>query len=84
MWLCILILKVYLASSKLEKAPNPDHLSTTIAQATAAVIKPAPAAIIQRIKHPEKAMKPGEATAILREMQQQTTDADKINVLKPE
>ncbi|RFZ93004.1 DUF4476 domain-containing protein [Mucilaginibacter conchicola] len=56
-------------------------LSTTIAQADA-IIKSAPAAIIQKIKHPEKAMEPAEAKAILREMQQQSTDEDKIKVLK--
>ncbi|MBL4677786.1 MAG: DUF4476 domain-containing protein [Mucilaginibacter sp.] len=56
--------------------------TTTTAQANATVIKPAPAAIIQKIKHPEKAMEPAEAKAILREMQQQSTDQDKINVLK--
>lgn len=57
-------------------------LSTTIAQANTTNAKPAPVTFTQKAKHPEKAIEPTEAKAILREIQQQGTDANKMNVLK--
>lgn len=57
-------------------------LALATATLSASAVKPASASFIQKIKHPEKAMESSEAKAILREMQQQSTDADKMNVLK--
>ncbi|PAW92487.1 hypothetical protein CKK33_02830 [Mucilaginibacter sp. MD40] len=57
-------------------------LASAAANVGAATVKPVPAAFIQKIKHPEQAMSAAEAKAILREMQQQNTDAEKIAVLK--
>jgi folylpolyglutamate synthase/dihydropteroate synthase len=58
-------------------------LSATIAQAIPTTAKPAPATIsYQKIKHPEKAMTGEQAKAILKEMQQQRNDEEKIAVIK--
>ncbi|TWR24086.1 hypothetical protein FPZ42_16495 [Mucilaginibacter achroorhodeus] len=56
-------------------------LALATATLNASAVKPAPTSFIQKTKHPEKAMEASEAKAILREMQQQSTDADKMNVL---
>lgn len=42
----------------------------------------APIISYDKIKHPEKAMAPEQAKAILKEMQQQRNDEDKIAVIK--
>lgn len=57
-------------------------LASAAANVNAATVKSVSAAFIQKIKHPEQAMSAAEAKAILREMQQQNTDAEKIAVLK--
>jgi hypothetical protein len=58
-------------------------LSATIAQANPTSAKPAtPTITYQKIKHPEKAMTGEQAKAILKEMQQQRNDEEKIAVIK--
>ena len=58
-------------------------LSATLAQASPTSVKPiAPAISYQKLKHPEKAMTGEQAKAILKEMQQQHNDDEKIAVIK--
>ncbi|MEB0263695.1 MULTISPECIES: DUF4476 domain-containing protein [unclassified Mucilaginibacter] len=59
-------------------------LSAAMAQANPTTsIKPASSIIsYDKIKHPEKAMAPEQAKAILKEMQQQRNDEEKIAVIK--
>ena len=58
-------------------------LSATVAQASPVSVKPAaPSISYQKLKHPEKAMTGEQAKAILKEMQQQRNDEEKIAVIK--
>ncbi|MFD0766748.1 DUF4476 domain-containing protein [Mucilaginibacter lutimaris] len=59
-------------------------LSATMAQANPAssVKATSPAISYDKIKHPEKAMPAEQAKAILKEMQQQRNDEEKIAVIK--
>lgn len=58
-------------------------LSATLAQASPTSVKPTtPAISYQKLKHPEKAMTAEQAKAILKEMQQQRNDEEKIAVIK--
>ncbi|RYU89517.1 DUF4476 domain-containing protein [Mucilaginibacter terrigena] len=58
-------------------------LCATMAQANPPSVKPtAPAISYDKINHPEKAMTGEQAKAILKEMQQQRTDEEKIAVIK--
>jgi hypothetical protein len=58
-------------------------LTATIAQAKPIATKASPPTIAyQKIKHPEKAMTNEQAKAILKEMQQQRNDEEKIAVIK--
>jgi hypothetical protein len=58
-------------------------LSAALAQASPASVKPTTLAIsYQKLKHPEKAMTAEQAKAILKEMQQQRNDEEKIAVIK--
>jgi hypothetical protein len=58
-------------------------LSATLAQAAPISVKPTtPAISYQKLKHPEKAMTGEQAKAILKEMQQQHNDEEKIAVIK--
>jgi hypothetical protein len=58
-------------------------LSAIIAQAKPIATKASPPTITyQKLKHPEKAMTNEQAKAILKEMQQQRNDEEKIAVIK--
>lgn len=58
-------------------------LTATIAQAKPIATKALPPTIAhQKLKHPEKAMTNEQAKAILKEMQQQRNDEEKIAVIK--
>jgi folylpolyglutamate synthase/dihydropteroate synthase len=58
-------------------------LSATLTQASPTSVKPTtPAISYQKLKHPEKAMTGEQAKAILKEMQQQRNDEEKIAVIK--
>jgi hypothetical protein len=58
-------------------------LTVTIAQATPTTAKPiTPTISYQKLKRPEKAMSAEQSKAILKEMQQQRTDDEKIAVIK--
>lgn len=58
-------------------------LSATTAFANPVIAKPAvPSITYQKLKHPEKAMSAEQAKAILKEMQQQRNDEEKIVVIK--
>lgn len=58
-------------------------LGATLAQASPTSVKPTtPAVSYQKLKHPEKAMTGEQAKAILKEMQQQRNDEEKIAVIK--
>ena len=58
-------------------------LSTIFTLASHVTVKPAPATIAyQKLKHPQKAMTNEQAKTIVKEMQQQHNDEEKIAVIK--